>query len=104
LAARTGEFEADFAQRKKQTHAALDASLGARRAELRADVAKLDERHAVLSAEIEQMQRRERELIASLEDLSSREASAGQGVARLSGRILEEAPHAGRPPAAATGS
>jgi chromosome segregation ATPase len=104
LAARTGEFEADFAQRKKQTHAALDASLGARRAELRADVAKLDERHAVLSAEIEQMQRRERELIASLEDLSSREASAVQSVAKLSRRILEEAPHAGRPPAAATGS
>ena len=104
LTARTAEFEAGLADRERQAREALDASLGARRAELRFDVARLETRQAALSKEVEELQRKERDLTASLEDLSSREASAVQTVARLSRRILEEAPTPSRGPASAAGS
>jgi hypothetical protein len=100
LAARTAEFEAALVDREKQAHDALDASLGARRSELRAEVSELQERQAALTKEIEALEHRERELAASLEELSSREASAVQSVARLSRRIIEETPGRGPGPAA----
>jgi hypothetical protein len=104
LAARTAEFEAALADREKQAREALDASLGARRAQLRSDVARLEERHHALSTEVDQLQQKERELVASLEELSSREATAVQSVAKLSRRILEEAPNPGRAVPSASGS
>ena len=104
LAARSAEFETGLADRERQAREALQASLGARRAELHSQVSELEKRHGTLSTEIEQLQQKERELAASLEELSSREASAVQSVARLSRRILEEAPNPNRGSASASGS
>src|SRR6266581_2691023 len=104
LAARSAEFETGLADRERQAREALQASLGARRAELHSQVSELEKRHGTLSTEVEQLQQKERELAASLEELSSREASAVQSVARLSRRILEEAPNPNRGSASASGS
>src|SRR5439155_850139 len=104
FAARSAELEAGLAERERQAREALQASLGARRAELHSQVSELEKRHGTLSTEIEQLQQKERELAASLEELSSREASAVQSVARLSRRILEEAPNPNRGSASASGS
>ena len=49
-------------------------------------------RRGALSKEVEALRERHRELLASLEELSSREASAVQNVARLSRRMVEDAP------------
>src|SRR5262249_41316471 len=107
LAARTAEFEAGLADRERQAREALDASLGARRAQLRSAVTPPATRpapHPGHAKEAEELQHKERAPTASLEDLSSREASAVQTVARLSRRILEEAPTPRRGPASAAGS
>ena len=101
---RVAEFKAGIADRERQAREALEASLGARRAELHSQVSDLEQRHGMLSMEVAELQHRERELAASLEELSSREASAVQSVARLSRLILEDAPDPARGAASASGS
>src|SRR5712691_3915552 len=76
IAVRSAEFEAELADRARQEHDALEASLGTKRAELEAAVAKLEDRHVVLGNATEILERRERELTASVDGLSFKEASA----------------------------
>jgi hypothetical protein len=76
VAVRSAEFEAQLADRARQRRDALEASLGTKRAELEAAVAKLEDRHVVLGNATELLERRERELSTSVDGLSFKEASA----------------------------
>jgi chromosome segregation ATPase len=75
IAARSAELEAELAEREREAHEAVAASLGGKRTAVEFEMSGLENRRISLSREIERLEQRLRELSTSAEGLASREAS-----------------------------